>query len=59
MTQKQALVQWKQYQSRYQTQQDILRYITMFYNASRLHSYLGYTSPNQHEAEMKKLANVA
>ncbi|WP_457607220.1 IS3 family transposase, partial [Legionella pneumophila] len=27
--------------------QDILNYITMFYNSHRLHSYLGYLSPNQ------------
>ncbi|WP_457589486.1 IS3 family transposase, partial [Legionella pneumophila] len=26
--------------------QDILNYITMFYNSHRLHSYLGYLSPN-------------
>ncbi|WP_457608784.1 IS3 family transposase, partial [Legionella pneumophila] len=25
--------------------QDILNYITMFYNSHRLHSYLGYLSP--------------
>lgn len=27
----------------------------MFYNSQRLHSYLGYVSPNQYEAEMVEL----
>ena len=55
---KQELVHWKQYQTRYEAQQDILRYITTFYNL-RLHSYLDYRSPNQYEADMKKLKKVA
>jgi putative transposase len=48
---KQEKVQWRQYQTRYEAQQDVLKYITMFYNCSRLHSYLGYRSPMQYEAE--------
>ncbi len=54
---KQERVQWKSYQTRHEAQQDILNYITMFYNSSRLHSTLGYLSPNDFEAktiEMKK-----
>jgi putative transposase len=31
----------------------------MFYNSYRLHSYLGYQSPNQYEQEMVKLQKVA
>lgn len=31
----------------------------MFYNTHRLHSYLGYKSPNQYEEEMNQLQNVA
>lgn len=31
----------------------------MFYKPHRLHSYLGYKSPNQHEAEMSKAQKVA
>jgi len=31
----------------------------MFYNSHRLHSYLGYKSPNQYEAEMVELRKVA
>ncbi|WP_143032472.1 IS3 family transposase, partial [Nitrosomonas sp. Nm33] len=30
------------YQNRYEAQQDILNYISMFYNSHRLHSYLDY-----------------
>lgn len=56
---KQELVHWKHYQSRHEAQQDILRYITTFYNPVRLHSYLDYRSPNQYELDMKKLRKVA
>ena len=53
-------VQWKSYQTRQEAQQDILQYITMFYNEYRLHSYLGYKSPNEFENEMKEqLKNAA
>ncbi len=30
--------------------QDVIDYIEMFYNSHRLHSYLGYQSPNAYEA---------
>jgi transposase InsO family protein len=56
---KQERVQWRNYQTRYEAQQDILQYISMFYNSYRLHSYLGYKSPNQHEAEAVKMIKVA
>ncbi|GAA3938724.1 hypothetical protein GCM10022277_38550 [Litoribacillus peritrichatus] len=56
---KQERVQWKSYQTRYEAQQDILNYISMFYNSQRLHSYLGYKSPNEFEQEMAELRNVA
>lgn len=52
-------VHWRNYQTRYEAQQDILNYISMFYNSHRLHSYLGYQSPNQYEQEMAKLEKVA
>jgi len=45
---KQERVQWKNYQTRYEAQQDVLEYITMWYNSKRLHSYLGYVSPNDY-----------
>ena len=56
---KQERVQWRHYQTRFEAQQDILDYITMFYNSRRLHSYLGYMSPNDYEKQsldMKKAA---
>jgi len=56
---KQERVHWRHYQTRYQAQQDILNYITMFYNSTRLHSYLDYKSPNQYELEMGQLKNAA
>lgn len=56
---KQERVQWRHYQTRHAAQQDVLNYITMFYNSHRLHSYLDYKSPNQYEAEMAKLRKVA
>lgn len=56
---KQERVQWKNYQTRFEAQQDILNYIAMFYNSHRLHSYLGYKSPNDYESEMMKLKNAA
>lgn len=36
---KQERVQWKNYQTRVEAQQDILNYISMFYNSQRLHSF--------------------
>jgi len=50
---KQERVQWRNYQTRYEAQQDVMQYITMWYNSSRLHSYLGNKSPNQFEMEMQ------
>lgn len=57
---KEELVHWRNYQTRWEAKQDILNYITMFYNSQRLHSTLGYQSPNQFESGyrdlMKKVA---
>jgi putative transposase len=50
---KQERVQWRHYQTRYEAQQDVMQYITMWYNSRRLHSYLGHQSPNQFEMEMQ------
>ena len=49
---KQERVQWRNYQTRHEAQQDILEYISMFYNSNRLHSYLGYMSPNDFEKQL-------
>jgi len=56
---KQERVQWRHYQSRYEAKQDILNYITMLYNSHRLHSYLGYVSPNHFEQELISIKMVA
>jgi len=56
---KQEKVQWCNYQTRDEAQQDILEYISMFHKAKRLHSYLDYKNPNQFEQEVTELRNVA
>ncbi len=58
-TLKQERVQWRHYQTRHEAKQDILQYITMFYNSQRMHSYLDYRSPNQYEAEMAERGKAA
>jgi putative transposase len=43
---KQEWVQWRNNQPRHKAQQDVMNYITMWYNSLRLYSYVGYKSPN-------------
>jgi len=56
---KQERVHWGCYQARLEPQQDVLNYIPMFHNSYRLHSYLGYMSPNQYKAQMAELKKTA
>ena len=56
---KQEQIHWRHYQTRFSAQQDVLQYISMFYNTHQLHSYLGYKSPNQYEVEIENLKKVA
>lgn len=56
---KQERVHWQNYQTRIEAQQNIQNYISMFYNSRRLHSYLGYQSPNQYEQNMATLEKAA
>lgn len=56
---KRERVQWRNYQTRYEAQQDILHYISMFYNQYRLHSTLGYISPNDFEQQFVAMKKVA
>jgi transposase InsO family protein len=56
---KQERVQWTYYQTRLEAQQDVLDYITMFYNSRRLHSYLGYVSPNAFEKQFLEEKDAA
>ena len=46
---KQERAHWYKDVTRYDAQQHILNYITMWYNGARLHSYLEYCSPNDFE----------
>ena len=58
-TLKQERVHWRNYQTRYEAQQDILQYLSVFYNGYRLHSMLDYVRPNAYERpfnERKKTA---
>jgi putative transposase len=43
------------YATRQEARADVMEYIEMFYNSTRLHSYLGYRSPNDYEA-LRKVA---
>jgi transposase InsO family protein len=56
---KQERVHWRNYQTRYEAQQDILNYISMFYNSYRLHSTLEYVSPNDYEKQLTKMKEAA
>ena len=56
---KQERVHWRHYETRYAAQQDVLNYITMWYNSQRLHSYLNYQSPNDFERAAEKVEMVA
>jgi transposase InsO family protein len=56
---KQERVHWRNYRTRYSAQQDVLNYITMWYNSQRMHSYLNYQSPNEFERMDKPLKEVA
>jgi putative transposase len=56
---KQERVHWKNYQTRHEAQQDILNYISMFYNSHRLHSTLDYMSPNDYEKQLTEMKEAA
>lgn len=44
------------YRTRDEAKRDMIDYIEMFYNSRRLHSYLGYLSPNEFESTGMKIA---
>jgi len=56
---KQERVHWRNYETHYEAQQDVMNYITMWYNSNRLHSYLGYQSPNDFVLKRNELEKVA
>jgi len=55
-TLKNEWVHHQKYQTRSQARTDIFSYIEGFYNTVRLHSTLGYLSPNEFEAKYRKSA---
>jgi putative transposase len=50
---KQERTSHSNYATRQEAKDDIIDYIEMFYNSTRLHSYLGYVSPNDYEGLAK------
>lgn len=56
---KQERVHWRNYSTRKEAQQDILDYLTRFYNQERLHSYLDYQSPCEFEKQYNEERKVA
>jgi len=48
-TLKVELIYQKKYETRIEAQRDIFEYIEIFYNRERLHSFLGYNSPEEYE----------
>jgi putative transposase len=55
---KQERVHWRNYATRFSAQQDILNYMTMWYNSHRIHSYLDYKSPNNFVQQNNELQKV-
>jgi transposase InsO family protein len=48
---KKELVYQQEYSTREEARQSIFQWIETFYNRTRLHSYLGYVSPEQFEQQ--------
>lgn len=49
----------RHYETRQEARDDVIDYIEMFYNSRRLHSYLGYVSPNDYEKSTGGLKKVS
>ncbi len=47
------------YQTRSETTADVFRYIEIFYNRQRRHSYVGHRSPEQFEIQASKQNNTS
>jgi len=52
-TLKVELIYQETYETRRQARRDIFEYIEIFYNRERLHSSLGYYSPEEYEKMIK------
>ena len=57
-TLKKDLIHGKKFRTREEAKKTIIEYIETFYNSYRLHSSLGYKSPNEYEYEYEYLKNV-
>ena len=44
-----GLIYQRKYETRIEAKRDIFEYIEIFYNRERLHSSLGYNSPEEYE----------
>lgn len=53
------LIHTKEYETRKEAKSDIVRYIELFYNSKRLHSSIGYKTPNNFENEYYLKEKVA
>jgi transposase InsO family protein len=53
---KKELVHQADYKTRAEARQSIFEYIEVFYNQERLHSALGYVSPNEYERQYEQVA---
>jgi hypothetical protein len=47
------------YATRQKVRDDVVYYIEMFYIGTRLHSYLGYVSPNDYEEWLRLLISLS
>jgi putative transposase len=55
-TLKTGLTHHKKYQTSKEARKDIFEYMEVLYNAQRLHSSLGYKSPEEFESEFQSAA---
>jgi len=53
---KKELVHQRDYHTRAEARQSLFEYIEVFYNQERLHSALGYVSPNEYERQFEQAA---
>jgi transposase InsO family protein len=56
---KQERMHWRNYQTRYEAQQNILDYISMFYNNYCLLSTVGYVSSNDYERLLTEIKEAS
>jgi hypothetical protein len=55
---KQEQGHWYNYATRFSAQQDILNYMSMWFNRHRIHLYLDHQGPNHFEQQNNELQKV-